>query len=160
MTSLKAWEIFLHYFFPSLHTLALSVFFDVHSAAPGIRRGRIAPVKDDKTKKSKCVSQGEATVVAARRDARRFTALLFYSTWRSGNGDGVCHADEQRRIRHSLKQQEILSAPERLLKLNPLRSISRMWKNANWKWKCFDFLFVVTEKTSGECIIYASYYLS
>lgn len=150
---------------PSLHALALSVFFDAHSAAPGIRRGGSLQLKMTKPKNGSAFPRADATIVAARQtgrraDVRRFTASLFYSTWRKGNGDGVCHADEQRRIRHSLKQQGLLSAPERLLKLNPLERISWMWKNTNWKWNCSDFLFVVPEKNNlffGKCVICSSH---
>lgn len=77
MTSLKAWEIFLHFFppLPSLHTLALSVLFDVHSAAPGIRRGGSLQLKMTKPKievrfsSSGNGSGGSSTGKTGRREA-------------------------------------------------------------------------------------------
>lgn len=94
ITSLRVWEIFLHFFSRSLspHTCSLCL-FDVHSAALGGFAGWIAPVKDDKTENRSAfleqkqqwrwpVDGRKPDARERRADVRRFTPSSFHSTWR------------------------------------------------------------------------------
>lgn len=81
ITSLRVWEIFLHFFFPcslplSPDTCSLCL-SDVHSAALGEFAGWIAQVKDDKTENRSASLEREQQwrrPVDGRRETR-FTRL-------------------------------------------------------------------------------------